>query len=339
MLADNRIYYELAYYPEQDKDPRKIRRITVSVKNHPEYLVRAQRSYILSELRKSGTGGEGQEATGALQKAISDPLPLTDVGATLFAEFLAHGRDQTEIELQLQIQGDHLRYRWQDPYFLSELELAGIIYQFDGKSVGSLADRLQVKVPSEQLDLARARGFRFVKRIDLPPGLYHVRMAVRDIQSERMGTAFAWVEVPSLTKGKLVLSKISLPEAAAGVDKPPADYRQPEIVEPKEVNGLRLFRQADNLAYACMIYNAPFQSPGDDLRMQLELFKGERRIYLKPWFPVLSSSSAKDKFGMEITGQLGLQSLQPGIFELRVTVRTAKSDQTARRAISFVVAP
>jgi VWFA-related protein len=51
MLDNNRIYYELTYYTPTDKDPTKYREISVAVKNHPEYHVRAQRGYVLADLR------------------------------------------------------------------------------------------------------------------------------------------------------------------------------------------------------------------------------------------------------------------------------------------------
>jgi len=40
-LSDNRVYYDLAYYPPGGKDPRSLRRISISVRDHPEYVVRA----------------------------------------------------------------------------------------------------------------------------------------------------------------------------------------------------------------------------------------------------------------------------------------------------------
>jgi VWFA-related protein len=51
MLGDNRICYRLSYYPPSGKDPRKYRRISVSVKGHPEYRVRAQKGYDLTNAR------------------------------------------------------------------------------------------------------------------------------------------------------------------------------------------------------------------------------------------------------------------------------------------------
>lgn len=148
-----------------------------------------------------------------------------------------------------------------------------------------------------------------------------------------------WVEVPDLEKGKLILSNISLPVPATSNDKAAADLQKSAKTEPEEVNGLRLFRQGENIAYSLMIYNAPLQNPNDDLRMQLEIFRGEERIYLEPWFPASSSSSTKDKIGIELAGKVRLDSLQPGVYELRAAIKTTKSNQGAQRAVSFIVAP
>jgi hypothetical protein len=48
----NRTYYALAYYPPDDKGTKEFRRITVRVKSHPEFQVRAQKGYFASDLKK-----------------------------------------------------------------------------------------------------------------------------------------------------------------------------------------------------------------------------------------------------------------------------------------------
>ena len=53
MLDDNRIYYRFAYSPPEARAPQAYRSITVSVKNHPEYRVRAQKGYVFADLRRS----------------------------------------------------------------------------------------------------------------------------------------------------------------------------------------------------------------------------------------------------------------------------------------------
>ncbi len=53
MLDGNRIYYQLGYSPPVNQDPRKYRSIAISVKGHPEYRIRAQKGYALSDLQSS----------------------------------------------------------------------------------------------------------------------------------------------------------------------------------------------------------------------------------------------------------------------------------------------
>jgi hypothetical protein len=54
----------------------------------------------------------------------------------------------------------------------------------------------KLEIPQEAV---RAKGGRFVKwsqSLPLPPGLYQVRVAVRDRQSGRTGSAIGWIEIP-----------------------------------------------------------------------------------------------------------------------------------------------
>ena len=52
--------------------------------------------------------------------------------------------------------------------------------------------------------------------------------------------------------------------------------------------------------------------------------------------PVTSRVIGRDKKGIEIGGQLAL-TLQPGVYELRITVSDSKSKQTAKRTVAFAM--
>ncbi len=53
MLGDNRLYYRLVYASPTDRDPTKFRKISVSVKDHPDYRVRVQKGYVQRDLLRS----------------------------------------------------------------------------------------------------------------------------------------------------------------------------------------------------------------------------------------------------------------------------------------------
>lgn len=48
MLSENSMYYRLAYLSPSGKDPKKYRSIKVSVRDHPEYQVRAPKGYVMT---------------------------------------------------------------------------------------------------------------------------------------------------------------------------------------------------------------------------------------------------------------------------------------------------
>jgi hypothetical protein len=66
----------------------------------------------------------------------------------------------------------------------------------------ALDDRGQFSSFKQRLDVPRevvfAKDGRFIKwsqSLPLPPGLYQVRVAVRDRQSGRTGSAMTWIEI------------------------------------------------------------------------------------------------------------------------------------------------
>ncbi len=339
MLSDNRVYYDLAYYPPDGKDPKTLRRISISVRDHPEYVVRAQRGYILSELRGLDAGTQGQAPQNELRQAMSRPLPLTDIGVSALAEFYAPEIDQTQIELRLQIRGEDLHYHAQGQKLNADMELAGVIYDLSGKPIRALNDGVQLKLSPGEVEAARVRGYRFSRRVALQPGFYHIRVGVRDIQTSRIGTAIAWVEVPNLRRGKLILSDIELAGPVPPNEEAIGISQKGRNAAPEEVDGLRQFKQGQILTYSCVVYNPPPQSAPDELQMQLDIFQGEQRLYQQQWFSPYSLKVDRSKTGLRISGQVDLSFAQSGIYELHASLRTTKSNQKAQRAVAFVIAP
>jgi hypothetical protein len=54
----------------------------------------------------------------------------------------------------------------------------------------------KLEIPREVLVAKDGRFIKWSRALPLPPGLYQVRVAFRDRQTGRTGSAMAWVEVP-----------------------------------------------------------------------------------------------------------------------------------------------
>ncbi len=193
MLDDNSVRYELAYYPPPGKDPDKTRNISVSVKNHPEYRVRAQKSYVLSKLRQANPEPEPKTGQGRLHRAMSQPLPVTDIRLSASVVTVPN-TDQRKLEVW--ISGEDLGVRSEADQSVLDLEVETVTFDSQGRTIKSTREPLKRPVTPEQMGKLKEKNLQYVSRLSLKPGIYHIRVGVRDASSERMGTAFAWLEIP-----------------------------------------------------------------------------------------------------------------------------------------------
>jgi VWFA-related protein len=329
MLDSNRVYYSLAYYLPKDSD-RKFRKIEVKVKGHPEYSVRAQRGYAPPQEKTDALAATTPRQK--LVEAMMSPLPAVGIGVTSSADFLEREGDEAQVTLRVHLDGDALGYERRGQEYLFDCEMAVAVIDEAGKVAASLAEPLKGFLTPAQYEEAKLKGFRFEKRLSLAPGLYQVRVGVREVGSERLGTSASWVEVPDLAKGKPALSSIFLgkgQEPAAGVGAGAAP--------PRLIPGRATFRPGEVAFYRFVVYNAQALARQQQGAMvKVEIVQGETRVYEGAWQPLGSRAIRSDRKGTEAGGQLKL-SLAPGVYTLRLTVKDAGSKQTVQQTADFEV--
>jgi VWFA-related protein len=338
MLDNNRVYYAIAFYPADLKDPRKIRKISIKVKDHPEYTVRAQKGYLPAEERKEVEIASPQER---LFRAMISPLPATTIDVSASADFLEAATDDAQVTLQAHIEGTSLDYQKQEDHYELHCEVAVAIFDSTGSLSDKFAEAIVTEFTAGQLELAKRNGYRWAKRLSLKPGLYQVRLGVREITSEKIGTSTTWVEVPDLKKDKLVLSSIFLgkipkPQAAPSSALPGAspDNQTPRV-EP--IAGRALFRRGEGVSYHFVVYNAPAEAQTDQgCTVKTEILQGETAVYSKS-APLSARTVRKDEKGTEAGGMLSL-GLDPGMYTLQVTVTDPKSKKPVKQSVDFEMA-
>jgi len=318
-IDENRIYYALSYYPSNDGDG--YRDLSLKVKGHPEYQVRTQKGYLASDLGpKSKPLARSPQQR--LFQALAEPLPETGLNLSAWAHHLELESDKAQVSVQIEIDGSNLNYREQDNRGSLALDVAGCVYDRTGKLVTSFIDKIKGSVPIETLEHARTSGFVYAKRLELKPGYYQVRLGAIEPETETIGTAVSWVEVPDLSKGKPALSSILL--SANNSQKSP---------DPQQWNSIKSVKAPGPLLYYLVLYNAP--TSGADFTIQSEISQNEKVIYQSEPQSVPSRTIGKDGKGIEIGGQLSLD-LEPGLYELRVAVRD-KANREIKRTVDFIV--
>ena len=322
-FQENRIYYLLGYYPSTEGNG--YRELSVRIKGHPEYNVRTQKGYLASDLgtKKDVARKSPQER---LFKAMSQAVPETGLGVSTWADYLEVESDQAQVSIRVEIDGSHLNYRQQSDRAMLGLEVATSIHDRTGRLVKSFLEKIQGGMPFDHLNDAKRSGFIYSKRVELKPGYYQIRVGVLEPETESIGTAISWVEVPDLSKGTLALSSILLAPEIDAPNTPSAASLQ--------WNAIRSYKSPGVLVYYLMLYNAP-STIGSELTIHSEIAQDEKVVYQSEENPLPSRMIGRDRKGMGIGGRLNLE-LESGFYQLRVAIKD-KSNRESRRSIAFAV--
>jgi VWFA-related protein len=351
VLEENRTYYSLAYYPNTEKELNKFRRISARIKGHPEYTVRTQKGYLPAALFTPEKEEAAQTPRQQLLKAIVAPLPTTNLGVAATADYLENDIDSSQVWAQIYVDGNDLDYKQENGRFTFNVEVVTQVFNNLGKMVSSTVDTVQGKLLPQRLAMAKQNGFRQMKRLALKPGVYQIRVGVREASSEKIGTAAAWVEVPDLQKNKLAMSGVFLSESAnnpAQISKAAEQVSsttkttksdEKEFFLSKVIQGIPVFKSGHLLAYYFAVYNKASKSSDiGNLVMQSEIVQDDKVVFQSDWQPVSERMIQQGKKGLELGGILQL-NVKPGIYEMRLSVKDTKAKKTLQQSSIIGVEP
>jgi hypothetical protein len=204
-----------------------------------------------------------------------------------------------------------------------------VIYDSNGKQVDGQAGSVQESLTPERLDLARANGYVFSKILTLKPGAYQARVGVREAVTERTGTTSAWIEVPDLRQSKIALGSLMFLDPPSVVDADPATPG--ELKKIAMVQGVRLFQHNNVCTYAFHVYRSANSPVGSDLTVKAELLKNGKPTKKNQWLPLSGEKDQSNNGQVYVSGKVDLAGLDPGMYELCVSVRDARSNRIAQR--------
>ena len=147
----------------------------------------------------------------------------------------------------------------------------------------------------------------------LQPGLYQVRVAVRDRETGHTGSAQQWIEVLDIASGKLQMSSLFLGERKAT----PADER---FATPRAIaiDVDHLFARASVLRFQTYVYNAAKGSTAPDVEIQARVLKNGKTVMSSA--PArLPTDTTNDLVRLPYWAEIALDQLPPGRYALQVT--------------------
>jgi hypothetical protein len=73
--------------------------------------------------------------------------------------------------------------------------------------------------------------------------------------------------------------------------------------------------------------------------MQIEIMQDEKPILTIPWQPVITRQIGKDAKGLVVGGQFAMRNIQPGIYDMRVSIKDSKMKRPVQRSVPFGIEP
>jgi len=188
-LAENASYYLLGWRPDGKQQAGRSN-IEVRVIGRRDLKVRTRRRYF--DLSQSQPTRAQTSATSSpeneLKSALGSLYPRRDVPTTVSAVITSTDKDRA-LEVSMRIDGSMLSFEGaKEPAVVDVLGAA-----IDDRGVCSTFKQ-KLDVPRDVA--ARDRFVQWKRVLPLPPGLYQVRVAVRDRRSGRVGSAMTWIEIP-----------------------------------------------------------------------------------------------------------------------------------------------
>lgn len=355
VLDDQKGYYLIGYRPEDSTFNAAGERTFHDLK------VRVKRSGLKVRAR-TGFFGVTDEAIRAVPvtseqlmlEALVSPFSSADVHLRLTSLFGSDPQGHPILRALLHIDGRDLTFSdAPDGWHQLSFEVLAVTFGDSGVVADKYRRAETMRVRDDVYRQAQQQGLIYTLNVPLQnAGAYQLRVAVRDSDSKRVGSASQFVEVPDLKKHQLALSGIVIaglePVATSAARLSPVSTADSggngnlaasaRELDPQASPAVRRLHPGMTLNYAYSIYNAAREklSRRPNLQTQVRLFRATQLLYSGKMLALDVDQQTEVKPISAVgTLQLGVNE-KPGEYFLQVIVTDLLADKKHNTTTSWI---
>ncbi|MBC8029877.1 MAG: VWA domain-containing protein [Pyrinomonadaceae bacterium] len=328
-------YYVLAWRPEGDDERSGKARIEVSIQGRPDLRVRLRRNYFRPQLSAAIAPGKTPAPAPAkitpeteLLVALGSPYPHRSLPTSLSVGFMKNSGSEVNLQASMQIEREAFYVAGSVAPQKTEVDVIGAAID-DRGLIYSFKQVLTVLPQTAQEALNTPVMWR--QQLTVQPGLYQVRIAVRERKTGRSGSAMQWIEVPPLDQTRFSMSSLFLGERRAG--SLPEDKRGPESIR-ADVD--HRFARTSVLRFQTYVYNASRVAGATDVWIHAQVLRGSRQVFALPPNRI-PHDVTKDPTRLPYWTEISLEELPVGQYTLHVLATDRAANTNASQTISFSV--
>jgi VWFA-related protein len=321
VMQDTEGYYLIGYHPNAETfDAKtgqpKFHKIAVRVKR-PGLHVRSRTGFYGTSDRGTPPIPAGRQQQ--IAHAITSPFATGDIHVRLTPLF-TQGPKGSYLNTMLFIDSKDLKFTPEpDGKQKATIDVVAVTFGDNGQPVDSSDRTYTLHVPPEGMEALKRGLVSTVSHPVRKPGPYQMRVVVRDADSERIGSASQFIEVPDVSKGRLTLTSMLVRERqnVAQVEGAEGQVAAPD---PDGTPAVRIFKQGQTLIYGYLILNAKLDNGKPNLQSAMRLFRDGKLVYEGKPSP-LTFDGQPDMKRLIAGGTFKLAAaVTPGDYVLQVTV-------------------
>lgn len=102
------------------------------------------------------------------------------------------------------------------------------------------------------------------------------------------------------------------------------------------VQGIPMYAPNDIFYYCFRVHRISQAFAESDLLLRRELLQGGQPIRAGEWVAIPAERANTDSKGwFDLDGELDISELDPGVYEMQITIKNTPSEETIQRAVSF----
>jgi hypothetical protein len=259
------------------------------------------------------------------------PYPNREIPVSLSLNYINTPTRGTLLSAAMQVSREFFSFQPVDGKQKALITVTGTVFNDRGKAGAGFNNHITIDASDVEAANGR-RDLTYGYPVYLGPGLYQVRVGVRDEITGRAGTAHAWIKIPNLSSGQLAMSSVLLGRRALPAISN-ASVTTENLPDPVELTIDHSFSPNGYLRFLVFVYNAALAATDSkpDLAVQVQVVR-DRQPVITTALKRVSLEDISDLGRVPYAAEISLGGLPAGDYVLQVTVvdRVAKSSASQK---------
>jgi len=332
-MTETSNYYLLAWRPDSEIERGGKARLDISISGRPDLKVRLRRAYYVSDKPSQTAGSAGTKPSASpeveILGALGSSQPVRTLPVSLSVGYVRNSESGFTLQTSMQMPREIFNFESVDAPQKREVDVIGaaiddrgFIYSF--KQLLTVTPRPAGQTPLPVI---------WNQQLSVRPGLYQVRVAVRERSNGRTGSTMEWIEVPQAAPPKLAMSSLFLGERRAESNINNASLREPQSI-PIDVD--RRFARGSVLRFQTYVYNAARNAGPPEVWIDARILRGNQPVLIVAANKIPPDLS-KDTWRLPYWSEIALTELRPGSYTLQVSATDRNGGASTSQRITFSV--